>query len=305
MRLRAHVGDVHLAIAADGPEGISLEGAPHVGDSEDGPVEEDAPEAVRPRVGPDLHDAVLEFEVEILSRFVEGHLPAGGVDGLALLPVAFVVDPDVPELATFLVDDAGMHVEPGIRDAVDRLLAQVEGRFLAPDAGEEHLKVMVRLRQDRVVEPRHPARQEDRGDEDRRHYACERDAARLDRRDLEVALQPAEHVQDGDEHGHGQRLGDDERDRIDEDFGDHRPVKALADESFEPLAHLIEQEQHRETAGGEQKRRDVKAQDVPRENSHRPEITVFRGRCQPAGTRSCTGNGPRRSIRLRSRRISA
>ena len=161
------------------------------------------------------------------------------------------------------------------------MFPKVEGRRLAADPPEQHLQVMIRLRQDRVVEPGHPAGQNDGTDEERGHHARQGDAARLDGGDLEVALHPAEDVQDRDEHGHRERLGEDEGDRVDEDLGDHGPVEVLADEPLEALAHLIEEEQHRGADDGEDERPGVTAQDVAGESSHRPEITVFSGRCQP------------------------
>ena len=106
-----------------------------------------------------------------------------------------------------------------------------------------------------------PQDREGRRRDDQRHeQSRQRQATRLHRGDLVIGGKVVERVQHRDQDGHRERLREDERDRVKEDFGDHGPVEPLADQVLEPLAHLVQKEQQREAGHGEEKRRHMEAQ---------------------------------------------
>ena len=179
-----------------------------------------------------VHLAVVQRQVEIGLRLVECHVAGIRIDDPVGALASEIEDHQVDQYATLSVDARRLQEQLAADHLVDHPFPQLERRLLPADVGEQHAKLMVRLRQDVVVEPHHQRGQQGRYQEHRVDQAAETDAARPERSNLVVGAQSTEGVEDGDQHGHWHGHRQDERHIIGRIGKCHRRIGSLLRKRF-------------------------------------------------------------------------
>ena len=130
------------------------------------------------------------------------------------------------------------------------------------DVVHERTRPVVGFGQYDVHEEQVAAPQEDSRCQDRRDHLEETDAACLERGDLVIGRKPAEGHEAGDQHGHGDRYGDDPG-QVEKKYLEHdEQVEVLADDEVGDLKYDVHHEDERDDHEGEQKGTDVRLEHV-------------------------------------------
>jgi len=204
--------------------------------------------------------AIVEREAQetVVGRGL--HVAALGHDDVHLAgALGVVVDDDIAQLVAVLVfladtDDIALEL------LVVLAGADIDGGFLARDVVERHTVFQHGCGHDVVGEIEGHACEQQHDEGHGHHGAPDRDAAGLHGHKLVFLAEVAHGHDGGEEHGDGQRHGDEGGGSIEEQLSDDAELEALAHEVVDILPYeLHEQHQHRE-GEGEQQRPDEGAE---------------------------------------------